>query len=185
MKPIKIKLYRWAGKWGPFSINIPCGECTITKDILIDVMANELAGIPIELEQQDWLSKWWQPLRRGAWHAPIVLVENKVICEGEAVNRGLVCQAVIDEYVERFEIENSIMFGKDNCSHCARAKTMLADAGITYQYMDVVKNIRALYEIFPRAKKHLGNKTPVTMPQIWLEGKYIGGADQLAHHLNK
>ncbi|MDW2111383.1 glutaredoxin, partial [Vibrio sp. 2089] len=29
-QPIKITLYRWAGNWGPFKVNIPCGECTLT-----------------------------------------------------------------------------------------------------------------------------------------------------------
>jgi len=28
---IKITLYRWAGSWGPFKVNIPCGECTLTN----------------------------------------------------------------------------------------------------------------------------------------------------------
>lgn len=183
MESINIHLYKWAGKWGPFSIKIPCGECTITKDILLDVIANELADIPIILHENDWLSKWWQTLRRGAWHAPIVLVENKVICEGEAVNRGSICQAVIAEYVQRFDIKNSIIFGKASCPHCVRAKEMLDQAGIEYEYMDVIKNTRALYELFPRAKKHLGKKTPITVPQIWLDGKYIGGADELARNL--
>ncbi len=183
--PIRIKLYRWAGSWGPFSIKIPCGECTVSKDILHDVMSQELAGVPVVLETHDWLSKWWQPLRQGAWHAPIVMVENKVVCAGEAVNRGAVCQAVIAEYVKRFDLEGSVVFGKDNCVYCQRAKTMLSEAQIDYTYLDVIKNSRALYEVFPRAKKHLGEKTPVTMPQIWLNGVYIGGADQLAEHLEK
>ncbi len=182
-KPINIKFYRWAGKWGPFSIKIPCGECAITKDILLDTMSNELADIPIALQEDDWLSKWWQPLRRGAWHAPIVMVENKVVSEGEALNRGAICQAVIAEYVKHYKIKDSVVFGKESCPHCQRAKKMLADANINYKYMDVIKNTRALYEIFPRAKEHLGNKTPITVPQIWLDGKYIGGADQLQKHL--
>jgi len=29
-KPVQILLYRWAGKWGPFKVKIPCGECTLT-----------------------------------------------------------------------------------------------------------------------------------------------------------
>lgn len=59
--PIKVTLYRWAGHFGPFKVNIPCGECTLTKDILADTFANELAGVPIELEVKDWLSYWWNP----------------------------------------------------------------------------------------------------------------------------
>nr|MBT2979868.1 glutaredoxin [Vibrio anguillarum] len=45
-KPIKITLYRWAGSWGPFKVTIPCGECTLTKDILTDTFNSELEGIP-------------------------------------------------------------------------------------------------------------------------------------------
>lgn len=68
-QPIKITLYRWAGNWGPFKVNIPCGECTLTKDILVDTFANELADVSVELEVKDWLSHWWEPLKVGAWHA--------------------------------------------------------------------------------------------------------------------
>ncbi len=75
--PIKVTLYRWGGSWGPFKVKIPCGECTLTKDILADTFINELAGIPIDLEVKDWLSHWWEPLKVGAWHAPIIMVEAK------------------------------------------------------------------------------------------------------------
>lgn len=37
--------------------------------------------------------------------------------------------------------------------------------------------------MFPRVKAHIGEKTPVTVPQIWLDGEYIGGADQLSEKL--
>jgi len=37
--------------------------------------------------------------------------------------------------------------------------------------------------MFPRVKAHIGEKTPVTVPQIWLDGGYIGGADQLSKTL--
>jgi len=37
--------------------------------------------------------------------------------------------------------------------------------------------------MFPRAKANIGEKTPVTVPQIWLDGDYIGGADQLSKKL--
>jgi len=34
-----------------------------------------------------------------------------------------------------------------------------------------------------RVKPIVGPKTPITVPQIWLEGEYIGGADQLGQVL--
>ena len=31
-----------------------------------------------------------------------------------------------------------------------------------------------------RVKPIVGPKTPITVPQIWIDGKYVGGADELA-----
>jgi len=76
-KPVDVTLYRWAGAWGPFKVNIPCGECALTVDVMEDTFANELAGIPVTLHMHEWLSEWWRPLAKGGWHAPIVLVEGK------------------------------------------------------------------------------------------------------------
>ncbi|MBM5111216.1 glutaredoxin [Vibrio parahaemolyticus] len=178
-QPIKITLYRWAGSWGPFKVNIPCGECTLTKDILVDTFANELADVPVELEVKDWLSHWWEPLKVGAWHAPILLVEGKVVSQGEVLNRGVLVQSVISEWVKRDELKGNIVYGKATCPYCVKAKQLLDDAGIKYEYHDVVKDSAALYRMIPEVKAIIGEKTPVTVPQIWLEGKYVGGADNL------
>ncbi|EJN6826686.1 glutaredoxin [Vibrio cidicii] len=178
-KPIKITLYKWAGSWGPFKVNIPCGECTLTKDILTDTFANELADVPVELEVKDWLSHWWEPLKRGAWHAPILLVEGKVVSQGEALNRGVLVQSVIAEWSKRDTLKGNIVYGKATCPYCVKAKKRLDDAGIEYLYHDVVKESAALYRMIPEVKAIIGEKTPVTVPQIWLEGHYIGGYDQL------
>ncbi|USE03149.1 glutaredoxin [Vibrio sp. SCSIO 43133] len=184
-EPIKITLYRWAGSWGPFKVNIPCGECTLTKDILNDTFNNELDGIPIELEVKDWLSHWWEPLKVGAWHAPILMVEGKVISQGEALNRGVLVQSVIQEWTKRDTLSGNIVYGKATCPYCVKAKQMLDDAGIPYTYSDVVKDSAALYRMIPEVKAHIGLKTPVTVPQIWLEDEYIGGADNLESWLSK
>ncbi|MDB1126161.1 glutaredoxin family protein [Vibrio algarum] len=178
-QPIKITLYRWGGKWGPFSVKIPCGECTLTKDILSDTFKNELKGVPIELEVKDWLSHWWEPLQFGAWHAPIIVVENKVISQGEALNRGVLVQSVIDQWSKRDDLKGNIVFGKDSCPFCVKAKQMLDDANIDYEYFDVVKDSSALYRMIPEVKAVIGKKTPVTVPQIWLHSKYVGGSDNL------
>ena len=146
-------------------------------------MAKELAAIPIELQTYDWLSHWWKPLRKGGWHAPIILVEGKIVSQGQAINRGGLVEAVVAHYVKRAPITGSVMFGKASCPHCERAKTMLKRAKIDYLYLDVIENMRALYEMFPRVKAHIGEKTPVTVPQIWLDGDYIGGADELSQFL--
>ncbi|HHI5409946.1 TPA: glutaredoxin domain-containing protein [Vibrio metoecus] len=183
--PIKVTLYRWAGSFGPFKVNIPCGECTLTKDILADTFANELAGVPIELEIKDWLSYWWEPLKLGAWHAPIVVVAGKVISQGEALNRGVLVQSIIKEWTKQDTLQGNIVFGKATCPYCVKAKQLLDNTGIDYRYHDVVKESAALYRMIPEVKAIIGEKTPVTVPQIWLNGQYIGGCDSLEKWLKE
>ena len=184
-KPVRILVYRWAGEWGPFKVKIPCGECALTRDVIADTLQHELAGIKVELEVRDWLSHWWEPLPKGGWHAPIVMVEGELVSQGQALNRGLLTQAVIDAAATTTILEGNHVFGKATCPHCKRAKQYLEGAGIAHTYHDVVRDPRALYEMLARVKPIIGPRTPVTVPQIWLDGEYIGGADQLSEHLHR
>ena len=179
-KPICVTVFRWAGAWGPFKVNIPCGECTLTKDVILDTMKNELASIPVELDVRDWLTEWWRPLPKGGWHAPIVMVEGEIIGQGGALNRGVLTQAVITHHARRSAMRGNHVYGKETCPHCKRAKGYLDRAGIVYDYHDVVREPRALYEMLARVKPIVGPKTPITVPQIWIEGAYVGGADALS-----
>ena len=183
VKPVRVTLYRWAGKWGPFKVKIPCGECALTKDVIEDTFKTELAGIPVELDVREWLSEWWKPLPKGGWHAPIVFVEKKLISQGYALNRGVLAEAIIKEYAERSSVSGNHVYGKETCPHCKRAKKYLDEAGIDYHYHDVVREPAALYEMISRVKPIVGPKTPITVPQIWIASKYIGGADQLGEKL--
>ena len=183
VKPVKVTLYRWAGKWGPFKVNIPCGECTLTSDILSDTFLTDLAGIPIELEVKDWLTHWPAAMKRGGWHAPVVLVDDKIITQGHALNRGVLTEAVVKSFTASNDVSGNIVFGKQGCPHCVRAKEELDARGIAYSYFDVVKQPRALYEMIARVKPEIGEKTPVTVPQVWMRGRYVGGADKLMENL--
>jgi glutaredoxin len=184
-EPVRVTLFRWAGAWGPFKVKVPCGECALTKDVLADTFATELAGVPVELDVREWLTEWWKPLRRGGWHAPIVMVDGRLVSQGHALNRGVLTEAVIEAHARRSAIEGNHVFGKATCPHCLRAKSYLDEANITYAYHDVVKEPRALYEMLARVKPIVGPKTPITVPQIWLDGAYVGGADQLSAILHR
>ena len=94
-------------------------------------------------------------------------------------------QAVIEAAAKRTQIAGHRLFGKDSCPHCKRAKGYLDEAGIDYTYHDVVKEPAALYEMLARVKPIVGPKTPVTVPQIWFDGDYVGGADDLAARLRR
>jgi glutaredoxin len=180
---VTLTLYRWAGAWGPFKVNIPCGECSLTVDVIQDTLDTELEGIAVELEIREWLSEWWKPLPKGGWHAPIVMVDGKLVSQGHALNRGVLTEAVIAAHVERSGIAGNHVFGKATCPHCVRAKRYLDDASIDYAYHDVVKSPRGLYEMIGRVKPIVGPKTPITVPQIWIDGAYVGGADALSQIL--
>ncbi|MXZ80635.1 MAG: glutaredoxin [Gammaproteobacteria bacterium] len=177
--PVNITVFRWAGAWGPFKVKIPCGECSLTKDIIQDCIDTDLEGMKVELELRDWLTEWWKPLPKGGWHAPIVLVNGKIVSQGAALNRGVLTQSVIQEAVDSMPIEGNHIFGKATCPHCVNAKGYLEQAGVEYRYHDVVREPRSLYEMLARVKPIIGPRTPVTVPQIWLDGQYVGGADRL------
>lgn len=183
-EPVAITLYRWAGSWGPFKVNIPCGECSLTVDVIQDTIDTELAGIPVELKIYDWLSHWWKPLKKAGWHAPIVMVEGILVSQGHALNRGLLTEAVIAAHVTRSKVDGTHVFGKASCPHCVRAKQYLEAANINYVYHDVVKQPRALYEMIGRVKPIVGPKTPITVPQIWVNNEYVGGADEMEKIVN-
>ena len=182
-KPVQITVFKWAGAWGPFQVKIPCGECALTADVIKDAAENELQGIPVKVNMREWLTEWWKPLIRGGWHAPIVLVENQLVSQGEALNRGVLTQAVIDAYAPRSKLSGNHLFGKESCPHCQNAKKRLQKAGVKYDYHDVVRSPRALYEMLARVKPIVGPKTPITVPQIWLNGKYTGGDAELQKRL--
>ncbi len=180
--PVQVTIYRWAGKWGPFKVKIPCGECALTTDVVKDTLDTDLAGIPVKLEVREWLSEWYRPLFKGGWHAPIVFVEDTIISQGYALNRGVLTEAVIKAHVARSELSGTHLFGKETCPHCVRAKSYFASKGVDYTYHDVVRQPRALYEMISRVKPIVGPTTPITVPQVWVDGAYIGGADQLSQY---
>ncbi len=76
---------------------------------------------------------------------------------------------------ERAKQPNVVVFTKTGCPHCARAKQALTAAGMTYREIEIsgVGGMDAL-----RAVSGAG-----TVPQIFIDGVRIGGADELERHL--
>ena len=58
------------------------------------------------------------------------------------------------------------------CGYCARAKGLLDDKGAAYEEMDVMMDDAKRTEMRLRAKR-------TTVPQIFINGEYIGGSDEL------
>jgi glutaredoxin 3 len=59
------------------------------------------------------------------------------------------------------------------CGYCARAKGLLEKKGAAYNEMDVMEDAAKRSEMRERSRRS-------TVPQIFINGQYIGGSDELA-----
>lgn len=87
----------------------------------------------------------------------------------------------VSEKVERVALQDdtrTLIYGKDDCPYCARAKEELSLRGIPFDYIN-------LTELGKTAAEVTGRKEAKTVPQIYIEGKYVGGYDQLMAYLNQ
>jgi len=86
----------------------------------------------------------------------------------------------VSEKVERVALAGdmrTIVYGKSDCPFCSMAKEELRLRGIPFDYID-------LKEIGKTAREVTGREVK-TVPQIYIEGEYIGGYDELMEHFNK
>jgi glutaredoxin 3 len=69
-----------------------------------------------------------------------------------------------------------IVYSKKPCPYCEQAKSLLTRKNISYRELDVTRPevLDQLRELVPGAK---------TVPQIFIEGTYIGGYTDLVEHL--
>jgi glutaredoxin 3 len=65
------------------------------------------------------------------------------------------------------------MYTTPFCGYCARAKSLLEKKGAAYEEMDVMMDEKKRSEMRERARRS-------TVPQIFINGQYIGGSDELA-----
>jgi len=85
----------------------------------------------------------------------------------------------VSEKVERVALQDdsrTLVYGKKNCPFCQLAKEELKLRGIPYDYID-------LEEIGKTAAEVTGRKVK-TVPQIYVEGTYVGGYEELIEFLD-
>jgi glutaredoxin 3 len=66
------------------------------------------------------------------------------------------------------------LYTKPFCGYCARAKALLADKGVAYDEYDISMDSSKREEMLRRSN---GGST---VPQIFIDGRHIGGSDNLA-----
>lgn len=86
----------------------------------------------------------------------------------------------VSEKVERVALAGdmrTIVYGKDDCPYCAMAKEELTLRGIPFDYIDLKEIGKTAAEVTGRRVK--------TVPQIYLEGEYVGGWEELMKLLDE
>ena len=71
-----------------------------------------------------------------------------------------------------------IIYTKDNCPYCVRAKNLFSEKGVTYQEMKIGGDLsrEEFMEIFPDVR---------TVPFIIINEERIGGYDNLVEYYNR
>jgi len=65
------------------------------------------------------------------------------------------------------------IYTKDYCPYCARAKALLGAKGASFTEIDVTHDAELQAEMTDRSRRR-------TVPQIFIDGRHIGGSDDLA-----
>ncbi len=73
--------------------------------------------------------------------------------------------------------DDIIVFSKAGCPHCAKAKSALAEQGLSYEEIVVGKDIKL--------KGLRAASGEVTVPQVFINGEHIGDSEQLINYLAK
>lgn len=89
---------------------------------------------------------------------------------------------------------NAIVYSTEVCPFCIQAKRLLSLKGIKYKETLVVKDEKADGELsagqilkseLQKQIQEITGDVIETVPQIFLEGQYIGGFTDLVAHFNK
>lgn len=73
-------------------------------------------------------------------------------------------------------MQGTVVIGKPNCPYCDMAKKVLTKKGIEFTYIDILAEGKSAAEL-------TGRPDVRTVPQIFLNGEYIGGYTELAKKL--
>jgi len=66
------------------------------------------------------------------------------------------------------------IYTKAFCGYCYRAKALLAEKGVAFEEVDITMGGPRRAEMIERAQGG------TTVPQIFIDGKHVGGSDDLA-----
>lgn len=69
--------------------------------------------------------------------------------------------------------DQNIIYIKETCPYCAKAKQLLQQKNISFEEVSLISHPERRQEMIEKS----GGRT--TVPQVFLQGKHIGGCDDL------
>ncbi len=92
---IVVTIYRFTGQHGPFHVpHHKCVECDLSI-ALVNRTVEEIGQGHIDVRVKSWFLRFWEPLVKGGWHAPIVTIDGKVFSQGVVPDRGRLRSALL------------------------------------------------------------------------------------------
>ena len=91
--------------------------------------------------------------------------------------KQLTTQKQTSDLKSKLLFESVIVYSKDNCPFCVKAKGLLDKLKVNYTTKNVGQDI-TLEELYKELKKQVRS-----VPQIVINGELIGGYNQLLEHL--
>ncbi len=107
-KEVVVTNYKWEGKKLFFKIKTVCGECETTTALLKGLKEKYYKNKPVRIVIKPWLDNCFEAFFRSycrAWHAPIVLVNHRLVSQGKVVDVAKLKQ-FINEELEKLEKTN-------------------------------------------------------------------------------
>ncbi|RVD90725.1 glutaredoxin [Tubulinosema ratisbonensis] len=77
-------------------------------------------------------------------------------------------------FQELLKEKKNIMIGKKVCPFCSKAKEILKEQGIEYHYISLEEKENAKI-----IKEAMDEQNYRSFPLVFLDGKFVGGCDQL------
>lgn len=140
-----IKYYRWAGEFFGFRIATQCEECDITRAVLGRLMDGPFRDKPVRLNVAPWLNNWWRILWRGAWHAPIIMINGRVFSQGVVPDALALIREVVDALGDDELAARAEEFaGKQPAADAAGSDEEDGDIGITVYFSPACPHCRRL-----------------------------------------
>lgn len=77
-----------------------------------------------------------------------------------------------------------VVFGRENCPYCVKAKDFLKEKQLGFSYLDVSADEKFFLQMNSWVQEATGAPAR-TVPQIFIDGDHIGGYTDLVEHFNK